>query len=106
MRAAEGAISRARARARAHLEIVDFREHGEIQSGQLCVPNHLTHTGPRASSAAGAARRDARGCGRGEPGTGGGKREQERTSRLRISSIDVDADSMRHRAVSAIVGLC
>ena len=62
MRAAAGAISRARARARAHIESAgDGRELGELQVGQLWVLPDLTHAWPRASSAAGAARRDARG---------------------------------------------
>ena len=56
---------RDRARARAHVEIAaDGLELGEIQRGQLCVLHYLTHAWPRASSAAGQARRDARGGGR------------------------------------------
>ena len=63
MRAAADAIRRARARARAHVKLDgDFLERGEIQGGQLCVFYNLTHAWPRASSAAGEARRDARGC--------------------------------------------
>ena len=64
MRAAAGAINRARARARAHLEIAgDGFELGELQGGQRLRPTHLTHAWPRASSAVGQARHDARGCG-------------------------------------------
>ena len=44
MRAAEGAISRARARARAHdVNFGDGQELAEIHGGQLCVMMHLTH---------------------------------------------------------------
>ena len=44
MRAAAGAISRARARARAHLELVaDGLELGELQGGQLWVVLNLTY---------------------------------------------------------------
>ena len=75
MRAAAGAISRARARARAHIEFVaDGRERGEIQCGQLCVLLNLTRAWPRASSAAGEARCDARGGGRDKPSKGEGER--------------------------------
>ena len=63
MRAAAGAISRARTRARAHIEIVaDGLELGELKGGQLWVVIHLTHAWSQAGSAAGEARRDARGC--------------------------------------------
>ena len=52
MRAAAGAISRARTRARAHIEIVaDGLELGELKCGQRCVLLNLTHAWPRASSA-------------------------------------------------------
>ena len=62
MHAAAVAISRALARASAHPEIAgDGFELGEIQRGQLKVHLNLTHAWPRASSAAGEARRDARG---------------------------------------------
>ncbi len=48
-------------RALAHVEIAgDFLELGELQGGQLCVIHNLEHTWPRASSAAGEARCDAR----------------------------------------------
>ena len=54
MRAAAGAISRARARARAHHELLgDGLELWELQGGQIWVITHLTHAWPRASSAAG-----------------------------------------------------
>ena len=53
MRATAVAISRAWARASAHIEIaLDGLELGSIQCGQLCVKD-LTHAWPRASSAAG-----------------------------------------------------
>ena len=75
MRAAGGAISRARARARAHIETAaDGLELGEIQSGQLCILIDLTHAWPRASSAIWEARRDTRGWGRDRPSAGGGAR--------------------------------
>ena len=78
MHAAEGAISRARMRARAHLEIAaDGHEVGEIQGLQFYVLLHLTHVWPRASSAAGAARRD-------QPSAGEGGRGRARTVRLPI----------------------
>ena len=64
MRAATGAISQARARARAHDEILGDQERGSIQGGQLSVMMHLTHAWQRASSAARQALRDARGGGR------------------------------------------
>ena len=86
MRAAAGAISRARERARARLEIAfddlaesvekaaDGLELGEIQGLQVSVPTNLTHAWPRARSAAGEARRDARGGGRDQPSAGEGAR--------------------------------
>ena len=75
MRAAAGAISRALARPRAHLEIAfDGLEIDELQFGQLCVIIHLTHAWPRASFEAGEARRDVRGCGREQPSKGDGAR--------------------------------
>ena len=75
MRTDEGAISQARMRARAHVEIAgDFLEHGEFQGGQLCVTSHLTHAWPRASSAAGEARRD-------QPRAGAGGRGRARTEK-------------------------
>ena len=53
MRAAAGAIRRARARARAHHEIAgDGLERGSTQRYQVCVMMHLTHAWQRASSAA------------------------------------------------------
>ena len=77
LRAAAGAISRARAGARAHLYIQiiwsvialvtmvlvvpDLPEAAEIQGLQLWVLLNLKHAWPRASSAAGEARCDARG---------------------------------------------
>ena len=71
MSATADAISRARAASvSAHLEIAaDVCEHGEIQSGQLCVPVNLTHALPRDSySASGQDRRDAHDCcGRDQP---------------------------------------
>ena len=71
MRAATGAISRARARASGHLEVVaDGLELGELKCGQLCVLHNLTHAWPRASSAAGQARRDAPGGRRDQPSAG------------------------------------
>ena len=51
-----------------------FHALGANQGGQLCVMLHLTHAWPRASSAAGEARRDARGGGRDQPSAGGGAR--------------------------------
>ena len=49
MRAAEGAIGRARTRARAHNEIVeDSRELGQLQLGQVIVMIDLTHAWPHA----------------------------------------------------------
>ena len=61
-RGGAGAISRARTRARAHLEVADdYLELGENQVPQPCVIHNLKHTWPRASSAAGEARCDARG---------------------------------------------
>ena len=70
MRTVAAAISGARARARAHVEIAgDGRELGEIQGGQHVLLT-LAHAWPRASSAAGEARRDARNCGRDQPSAG------------------------------------
>ena len=43
MCAATGAISRARAKARAHDEILGVQERESIHGGQLCVVMHLTH---------------------------------------------------------------
>ena len=74
MRAAAGAISRAPDEG-AHPEIAgEDLELGEIQLGQRFAFIHLTHAWPRASSAAGEARRDARGCGRDQPRAGEGAR--------------------------------
>ena len=74
MRATAVAISRAWARASAHIEIaLDGLELGSIQCGQLCVKD-LTHAWPRASSASGQARRDARDCGRDQPSASEGER--------------------------------
>ena len=74
MRAAAGAISRARARARAHYDVCDGPELGVCHGLQLCVRVHLTHAWQLASSAAEQARRDARGGGRDQPSAGEGKR--------------------------------
>ena len=75
MRAAAGAISRARTRARAHHEtFLDFRKLGELQRLQHSVITYLKHAWPRASLAAGTARRDARGGGRDQPSAGEGAR--------------------------------
>ena len=80
MRAAARARSaERRTRARAHPEAAgDGLEPGEPQRGHVIVVvppnNHLTHAWPRASSAAGEARRDARGGGRDQPRAGEGAR--------------------------------
>ena len=72
MRAAAGAISRARARARAHVEMAaDGLELGGVQELQLCVLLNLTHAWQRASSAAwGGSARCARRRGRDQPSAG------------------------------------
>ena len=86
MRAAAGSISRARARARAHPDrAADGRERGELQGGELCVDDNLTHAWPRASSAAGQARRDTRGCGRARASKG------ERTLRKPLTVLSSGA---------------
>ena len=65
MCAAAGAISRARATARAHQErAADVFELGELHGGQLCVLHNLTRGWPHDSSAVQEARRDACGYGR------------------------------------------
>ena len=53
MRAAAGAIGRARARPAHHEMAFDGLELGEVQGLQLWGIIHLTHAWPRASSAAG-----------------------------------------------------
>ena len=64
---------------------VDLRERGEIWVGQLCVITHLTHAWPRASSAAGEARRDH---GRDQRGAGeGGRAWVLRTSSLPVMVV-------------------
>ena len=89
MHAAAVAISRALARASAHLENAgDGLELGEIQGLQLCIMSNLTRAWPRASSAAGQARRNARDCGRDQPGAGRG---HVRTTRVPPTSLSLES---------------
>ena len=97
IRAIAGAISRARARTRAHLDTVaDGRERGEIQGGQLCVLLNLTNVRPCASSAEGEARRGAHGCGLNRRGAGEGGRAC--TTRLPVMVVSAG----RLRLLSAV----
>ena len=97
MHAAAVAISRALARASAHYDVSDGPELGVCHGLQLCVLLHLTHAWPRASSSAGEARRDARDCGRDQPGAGRG---HVRTTRVPPTSLSLESCSVGSASLS------